>query len=115
MSRLFIEVYLDEDVDNLVAALLRARGFTATTTVEAGNRGASDADQLAYAAARGQALLTHNRGDFEALARAYALAGHQHAGIILATRRPPHEVARRLLRLLNQVTADEMRDQVRYL
>ena len=115
MSRLFIEVYLDEDVDILIAELLRARGFTATTTVEAGNRGASDADQLAYAAARGQAFLTHNRVDFEALARAYATAGHQHAGIILAARRPPYEVARRLLLLLNQVTADEMLDQVRYL
>ena len=115
MSRLFIEVYLDEDVDILVAAVLRARRFTATTTVEVGNRGASDADQLAYAVERGQAFLTHNRMDFETLARPYALAGHQHAGIILAARRPPHEVARRLLLLLSQVTADEMRDQVRYL
>ena len=27
MSRLFIELYLDEDVDVLVAGLIRARGF----------------------------------------------------------------------------------------
>jgi hypothetical protein len=33
---------LDEDVDVLVTYLLRARGFVALTTQEAGNLGASD-------------------------------------------------------------------------
>ena len=37
MKHIFIEVYLDEDVDVLVADLLRARGFVAITTREAGN------------------------------------------------------------------------------
>ena len=32
MSRLFIELYLDEDVNVLVADLLRGRGFVAVTT-----------------------------------------------------------------------------------
>ncbi len=36
MNKLFIELYLDEDVDVLVAELIRARGFSAMTTVEAG-------------------------------------------------------------------------------
>ena len=36
MNRFFIELYLDEDVDVLVADLLRARGFVATTTRDAG-------------------------------------------------------------------------------
>lgn len=36
MSRLFIELYLDEDVDVLVAALLRAQGFIAVTAQAAG-------------------------------------------------------------------------------
>lgn len=31
MSQLFIALYLDEDVDVLVARLIRARGFSATT------------------------------------------------------------------------------------
>jgi hypothetical protein len=34
MSRLFIELYLDEDVDVLIADLVRARGFRVTTTRE---------------------------------------------------------------------------------
>lgn len=35
-GQLFIELYLDEDVDVLVAELLRARGFVAVTTLESG-------------------------------------------------------------------------------
>lgn len=67
MNRLFIDVYLDEDVSVLVARLVRARGFTARTAVEAGQLHASDAQQLAYATGQNMALLTHNRVDFELL------------------------------------------------
>jgi predicted nuclease of predicted toxin-antitoxin system len=114
VNRLFIELYLDEDVDVLVAHLLRARGFVATTTRDAGNLQAADAAQLACAVSRQEALLTHNRADFEALARTYLAAGQSHCGIIIATRHPPYEIVRRLLLILNQVTADEMQDQLRY-
>ncbi len=115
MNRLFIELYLDEDVDVLVATLLRAHGFTALTTAEAGRRGDKDAQQLVYAASHGMAVLTHNRGDYEALAREYAATGQTHFGIIIAVRRPAHDLLRRLLRILNHVTADEMQNQVRYM
>jgi hypothetical protein len=87
----------------------------ATTTVEAGQLHNSDADQLEYAVSQGKTLLTHNRADFEALAQAYFSTGQQHNGIVLAIRRPPHEVARRLLVILNEVTADEMQNQIRYI
>jgi len=36
MSRLFIELYLDEDVDVLVADLLRSPGFKVTTIAGVG-------------------------------------------------------------------------------
>jgi predicted nuclease of predicted toxin-antitoxin system len=58
---LFIELYLDEDVDILVAKLLKARGYSASTTLEAGQTGATDTEQFDFAAAKGWALLTHNR------------------------------------------------------
>ena len=64
MSRLFIGVYLDEDVSVLVADLLRSRKYDALTTLEAGNVRLSDAEQLAFATSRGLAILTHNRDDF---------------------------------------------------
>ena len=115
MSRLFIELYLDEDVDVLLAQLLCAHGFVVVTTQEAGQLGNSDAEQLAYAVSQHKTLLTHNRVDFEALAQTYFAAGQPHDGIILAVRRPPREMARRLLRILNAVTAEEMQNQVRYI
>ena len=44
MSPLFVELYLDEDVDVLVADLVRTRGFKVTTTQEAGQIGKNDDD-----------------------------------------------------------------------
>ena len=115
MASLFIELYLDEDVDVLLATLLQARGFVARTTVEAGLRGATDEQQLTHAAEHGLALLTHNRADFEGLAARWLASARRHAGILIAVRRPVHDLARRLLVVLNDVAADEMGDQVRYL
>lgn len=114
MNRLFVELYLDEDVSVLLADLLRARGFTVVTTQEAGQLGQNDVSQLEYAISLNKTLLTHNRADFEALARQYFSQGRRHYGIIIAVRRPPHEIVRRLLVVLNQTTADEMVNQLRY-
>ena len=115
MTDLFIDLYLDEDVSVLVAELVRARGFSALTARDARQLHVSDADQLAYAVRQHKTLLTHNRADFEALAQAYLVAGQSHSGIIMAVRHPPYEIARRLLLILNQVTADEMHNQLRYI
>lgn len=114
MSRLFIELYLDEDVSVLIADLLRSRGFVATTTQEAGNLGCADHQQLEYAADQRKTLLTHNRADFEGLAQKYFSAGKPHCGIVIAVRRPPNEIAGRLLTILNSVTSDEIENQIRY-
>lgn len=115
MSRLFVHLYLDEDVSVLIAKLVRSRGFEATTTLEAGQLGKSDAGQLAFAAEKGMALVTHNRRDFEILDQQYRASGLKHRGIIVAVRRPPHEIVRRLLKILNHVTANEMENQLRYI
>lgn len=78
MSSLFVELYLDEDVDVLVADLLRANGFAATTALEAGQLHKDDREQLAYAVSQRKTLLTHNRADFEALALGYFAGGELH-------------------------------------
>ncbi len=71
MSEIFIHVYLDEDVDVLVASLLNSRGFEATTAKQAGQLGKTDVEQLEYAISKKAAILTHNRNDFAALAQEY--------------------------------------------
>ena len=115
MNRLFNHIYLDEDVDVLIAQLLRSRGFDATTTIDAGQVGAVDEEQLNYATRHEMAVLTHNRKDFEALAGRFYETGQTHTGIFIATRHPPQRIVQRLLILLNDITADEMVNQLIYL
>jgi hypothetical protein len=70
---------------------------------------------LAFATDQQVAILTHNRVDFEALAHLYARQSRSHCGIIIAVRRPPYEIGRRILRLLNRITAEELDNQVLYI
>ncbi len=115
MSSLFICLYLDEDVNVQVADLLKAKGFDAITARDAGQLHASDAEQLAYAVSQARTLVTHNRIDFEALVQAYFEAEQMHYGVIFTFRRSPQEIGQRLLVILNQVTADDLQNQVRYI
>jgi hypothetical protein len=115
MNEIFIELYNDEDVSVLIAELIRARGFSVLTTLEAGNLGKSDAEQLEFAVSQERVLLTHNRVDFEVLARKYFEESRNHYGIIIAVRRLPNDMLNRLLEILNQTTADEMINQIRYI
>ena len=115
MNHLFIDLYLDEDVNVLIADLVRARGFRVTTTQAARQIGTTDVNQLAFATSQGKAILTHNRVDFEALAQRYFEEKKAHGGIIIAVRRPPKELCRRVLTLLDSVTADEIENQIRYI
>lgn len=115
MTQLFIELYLDEDVSSLIAILIRNRGFVVATAREEGQLGRDDSEQLAYATEHNRAILTHNRDDFVELANVYYVSERSHCGIIIARRRPPQEIVHRLVAILDQVTADEFRNQVRYI
>ncbi|MBA4121234.1 MAG: DUF5615 family PIN-like protein [Acidobacteria bacterium] len=115
MSELFSKVYLDEDVNVLIAELVRLQKFKSLTASEVGRKGKTDAEQLEYAAQNGYAILTHNRIDYEELARDYFAKDKTHREIIIAVRRPIHEIAERLLKVLNDFTADEMTNQIIYI
>jgi predicted nuclease of predicted toxin-antitoxin system len=115
VSDLFICLYLDEDVYVLVADLLRARGFDVITARDARKLQATDAEQLAYSIGQARTLVTHNRTDFEDLVQGYFNSERMHHGVIFAVRRSPQEITHRLLAILNQVTSDEMQNQVRYI
>ena len=58
MSSLFICLYLDEDVNVLIADLLRAKGFDAITARDARQLHANDAEQLAYAVSQARTLFS---------------------------------------------------------
>jgi len=115
VSKLFIEIYLDENVHVLIAKIIQSHGFKAVTTQDVGRKGASDPAQLQYAAERGYAILTHNRTDFEELAAEYFASGKNHCGIVILADNSPQEIARRMISILNDFTADEMTNQIIYI
>jgi hypothetical protein len=114
-SSLFIRLYVDEDVHESIASELRRRGYDVLNTREVNQRGLSDAEQLAYAAAENRTLFSFNAADYIALHKKYLDQGREHAGIIISNQIPIGETVRRILILLNQVSADEMRTQLRWL
>ena len=112
---LFIALYLDADVYLRLAELLRDEGFDVISAREVGHDAWSAAEQLAYAASTRRAILTHNRDDFILLAQEYAEAEREHYGIVVSEQLSVGEIERRVLRLLDQVTAEEMKNAFRYL
>jgi predicted nuclease of predicted toxin-antitoxin system len=98
-----LRLLLDEDVSPDVADGLRRRGIDAVSVYEIGraNRRVPDDEQLAYAAADGRALVTYNRGDFQALDGQWRRHGREHAGIVWCTERSiPRRAVGELVRAL---------------
>ena len=115
---LFIHLYLDHDVNPQLAIDLRVRGFDAVATREVGNQSLPDDEQLAYASSQGRTLLTHNIADYARLHKRYIDEGRVHAGILVSRQfstRAYGELLRRTLEFLHQVTAEEIRNQLRFL
>ncbi len=117
-QRLFVALYTDEDVTTDLAPALRWRGYMAQSTAEAGNAEMSDEAQLTYATAQRMAILTYNAQDFIPLARVWYAAGREHAGIILSeqfSQRQFGELLRRMLQLLDSLTANEIYNRIVFL
>jgi predicted nuclease of predicted toxin-antitoxin system len=110
-----IQLYLDEDVRPLLAAVLRDRGYDVLTTAEAGMIGRSDAEQLDFATSQGRVLFTHNVRDYMRLSQEYSRTGRSHAGLILAPQMPFKELLRLTLRLLTQIGTEPFIDRVQWL
>ncbi len=102
--------YLDEDVNPLLAHDLRQRGYDALSTGEALRLGSSDRDQLDFARGEGRALLTHNRDDFLAIAREYAIKQIDHSGILYVPQVPYRALIHRALSFLAVVDTSQIRN-----
>jgi hypothetical protein len=112
---IFALIYLDEDVSNLVARLLRSRGMDVTTVQEQQMLGKSDPEQLAFFASISRCILTHNRVDYEKLHLHYVTNGIEHSGMIVIPQKPAHEIVLRTMVLLDTLTADELSNQLLYI
>lgn len=108
---LFVRLYFDRHIMRRLAVDLRGRGFDVLTTEEAGKDTVSDEEQLAFATAERRAILAFNIRDFAPLHEQWHAANQVHAGIIVSQQLGSRQyglLLQRMLRLLNQITADEM-------
>lgn len=79
--------------------------------------GRPDAEHLIFATEAGRVLVTGNIGDFNRLHRRWMDEGRHHAGILLIKQQrwSVGEVLRRLERLLDARSADDMVDRLEWL
>ena len=110
-----IKVYLDEDVHTYIAQALRLRGWEALTTEEAEQRGAVDPEQILFATRQGYSILTYNINDYPRLHYEIINRGETHTGIIVGTREDPRRNISTLLKLLSNVSAEAIKEQLVYL
>lgn len=114
ISALYIHLYFDEDVSIRIVDNLRTRGFDVLSSRDAEMSGRSDDEQMLYAVSLRRAIVTHNRVDFEAQHSKFVEKGLKHYGVIVAKRRKDTEVVTKILALLDTVSAEEMKDHLRY-
>jgi hypothetical protein len=87
------------------------------TTIEAGQSGATDPEQLAFAVKQGRTIYTFNVGDFAELHKQYLSQGINHLGIIVVPdqRCTIGEKIRRLAGFIREIAAEEMINRMEYL
>ncbi len=106
-------LYLNEHLSPRLAVQLRRYGFDAISSREAERLSDQDEDQLAFAVSQQRALVTFNAGDFARLHQQYVAQGREHWGIVLSTEESISVLLHRLLRLLNSLSADDLKNQIR--
>jgi predicted nuclease of predicted toxin-antitoxin system len=109
------KLHLNENLSPRLAEQLRQHGFDVTATAEKDMIETDDDTQLAFAASERRAIVTLNHKDFAVLHAEYIGAGRDHWGIVLSTEEPMNVMRHRLLKLLNTLTADNLKNQVRWL
>lgn len=113
-----IRLYVDEDAEQrTLVEGLRDRGIDVTTALEAQMICATDREQLDYAIENDRTLYSLNVSDFARLHKEYLDAGQSHCGIALIPKQryDVGEKIRRLVQLVEEKSAEEMRDRIEFL
>src|SRR5436190_2105496 len=103
-----IRLYLDEDVQLLLAKVLRERAYDALSAHECGNRGKPDLEHFAFAAQQGRSLITFNARDFVPIASDAMARNQAFPGLIVSEQLSFRELLRRTCRLLDSRTPEQI-------
>jgi predicted nuclease of predicted toxin-antitoxin system len=109
------KLLLDEHIWAYLAKLLREQGFDVIHVNEVDLVGTPDDELMAYAVGEHRAVVTFNIKDFIPLAIQYYEDGKEHYGIVLSNQLSRGELQKKVIKLLKSVTAEELRNAVRYL
>ena len=113
-----IKLYLDEDAqaESLLKSL-RRHNIDVLTTNEAKMEGSSDFEQIEFTTAQNRTIYTFNVKDFLPLHYDFLQNNLKHSGIILGEqgRFGTGEQLRRLLRIIAEITAEEMKNELEFL
>ena len=107
-----MRLHADENIAAAVVHGLRRRGVEVTTTADANLLGASDEQQLAYCQREGRVIITH---DPDLLRLAAAVSDHNGVAFCHSRKYTVGQLVLRLLRLVANVSDDEMRGRIEYL
>ena len=108
-------LYLNEHLSPRLAAQLRRHGFDVLTSQEVDMLNASDDEQMTYAVSHERAIVTFNVRDFVVRHELYLAEGKEHWGIVFSTQEPIGVLLHRVVRFLNSVSRDELKNQIRWL
>lgn len=113
-----IRLYLDEDaMEKALVKALQTQGIDVTSALTEQRLGDEDEHQLLYSIEQQRVVYTFNNKHFTVLHTAFIERGQSHAGIIVAQKDlySVGEQMRRLARLVNTLSAEEMQDRLEYL
>jgi hypothetical protein len=104
-------------MDAVLVQALRIRGVDVTTALDQAMIRHRDAAHLELAISQQRTLYSFNVGDFQFLHTEYLIQGKHHFGIILGQqqRYGVGEQMRRLLRIVAQVSAEDIQDSMLFL
>ena len=109
------KLLLDEHIWVQLATLLRKQGFDVTHVDEIGLDHTPDPEIFRAAVENHRAVVTFNIKHFVPLARQYSEEGKEHYGIVVSDEIPQGELQRRMTKLLKSVSAEELKNMVRFL
>lgn len=109
------KLLLDEQIWKYLAKLLREQGFDVIHVNEVDLNAMPDEKIMAYAADKHRAVVTFNVKDYVPFAIQYVEDGKEHYGVVVSKELSHGELRRRVTKLLESVTAEELMNAVRYL
>jgi predicted nuclease of predicted toxin-antitoxin system len=109
------KIYLNENLSWKIAKAMSEYGYDVVSSYDIGMNAKDDETQFAFAVSEERAVLTNNFGDFVRLCGEYASAEKDHYGVIFTTKCTNWMVIKRLRKLLGTVTAEQMKNQIRWL